>query len=152
MRPFSPFCGTVSNALLLILPDTIRMIAPGVVTTQLSQGPPASSSATDVAGSSDRRPATAQPPLPAPTTMKSHVSICVFPSLSFRGARSANPESRKSYLEIPGLRLTAHPGMTLRHEPQHLLQPRDLSAIGRIEIGEAIEHRAVEHRLQLAQR
>src|ERR1700751_123853 len=75
MRPFSPFCGTVSNAQLLSLLEIIRMIAPGVVTTQLSQAPPASSSATEVAASSDRRLATAQPPLPAPTTTKSNVSV-----------------------------------------------------------------------------
>src|ERR1700682_1289677 len=34
-------------------------------------------------------------------------------SSSFRGAQSANPESRANNLEIPGLRLTAHPGMTV---------------------------------------
>src|SRR5438309_8188950 len=79
MRPFRPFCGTVSNAQLLILPDIIRMMAPGVVTTQLSFLPPASSSATDVPGSSESRPATAQPPEPPPTTMKSNVSVTAHP-------------------------------------------------------------------------
>src|ERR1700751_2327526 len=79
MRPFSPFCGTVSNAQLLSLLEIIRMIAPGVVTTQLSHLPPASSSATEVAASSDSRLATAQPPLPAPTTTKSNVSVTVSP-------------------------------------------------------------------------
>src|ERR1700760_4330911 len=72
MRPLSPCCGTVSNAQLLTLPATIRISANGVVTTQLSFLPPASSSATDVAASSDNRPATAQPPEPAPTTTKSN--------------------------------------------------------------------------------
>src|SRR5215475_8978405 len=75
MRPFRPFCGTVSNAQLLSLLEIIRMMAPGVVTTQLSLRPPASSSATDVPASSDNRPATAQPPEPPPTTTKSNVSL-----------------------------------------------------------------------------
>src|SRR5438045_4008855 len=51
MRPFRPFCGTVSNAQLFTLPPIIRMIAPGVVTTQLSFLAPASSRQTLVAGS-----------------------------------------------------------------------------------------------------
>src|ERR1700760_2725540 len=75
MRPFRPFCGTVSNFQLLIPPEIIRIIAPGDVTTQLSLVPPASSSATDVCASSDSRPATAQPPEPAPTTTKSYSSL-----------------------------------------------------------------------------
>src|ERR1700744_3905458 len=75
MRPFSPFCGTVSNAQLLTLPATIRISANGVVTIQLSFLPPASSSATEVCGFSDKRPATAQPPEPPPTTTKSNVSV-----------------------------------------------------------------------------
>src|ERR1700760_4321718 len=79
MRPFSPFCGTVSNAQLLALPATIRISANGVVTIQLSFLPPASNSATDVPGSSDSRPATAQPPEPAPTTTKSNVSVTNIP-------------------------------------------------------------------------
>src|SRR5256885_1352044 len=79
MRPFSPFCGTVSNAQLLTLPATIRISANGVVTIQLSFLPPASSSAIDVAASSDSRPATAQPPEPAPTTTKSYVSLTNVP-------------------------------------------------------------------------
>src|SRR5262249_47288718 len=83
MRPFSPFCGTVSNAQLLTLPATIRISANGVVTTQLSFLPPASSSATDVAASSDSRPATAQPPEPAPTTTKSNVSVTKVPPVYF---------------------------------------------------------------------
>jgi len=74
MRPLRPACGTVSNAQLLTLPETIRISAPGVVTTQLSSLPPASSSATDVPGSSERRLATAQPPEPPPTTTKSNES------------------------------------------------------------------------------
>src|SRR6516164_3257165 len=81
MRPFNPFCGTVSNAQLLSLPETIRMTAPGVVTTQLSFLPPASSSATEVPASSDSRLATAQPPEPAPTTTKSNVSVTGDPRL-----------------------------------------------------------------------
>src|ERR1700744_3401387 len=84
MRPFRPFCGTVSNFQLLIPPEIIRIIAPGDVTTQLSLVPPASSSATDVAASSDSRPATAQPPEPAPTTTKSNSSLIdVSPLLAF---------------------------------------------------------------------
>src|SRR5882757_6575474 len=79
MRPLRPACGTVSNAQLLSLPEIIRIIAPGAVTTQLSFLPPASSSATDVPGSSERRLATAQPPEPPPTTTKSNVSVTVPP-------------------------------------------------------------------------
>src|SRR5712672_4429515 len=74
MRPLRLACGTVSKAQLLSLLGTISASAPGVVTTQLSPAPPASSSATDVRGSSDSRPATAQPPEPPPTTTKSNVS------------------------------------------------------------------------------
>src|SRR6516165_12824950 len=146
MRPFSPFCGTVLNAQLLSLPEIIRMIAPGVVTTQLSHLPPASSSATEVAASSESRLATAQPPLPAPTTTKSNVSVTATPQilLDHSGAtRSIEPgisRFRVCALCIPERRW-------LRHEPQHLLQPRDLPAIGRIEIGEPVEHRSIEHRL-----
>src|SRR5580704_5275848 len=79
MRPLRPGCGTVSNAQLLSLPEIIRIIAPGEVTTQLSSLPPASSSATDVLASSERRLATAQPPEPPPTTTKSNVSVTVCP-------------------------------------------------------------------------
>src|SRR5258706_12070343 len=75
MRRWGPACGTVSNAQLLTLPAIIRIIAPGEVTTQLLHSPPASSSATDVPGSSESRLATAQPPEPAPTTTKSNVSV-----------------------------------------------------------------------------
>src|SRR5215468_11242199 len=97
MRPFSPFCGTVLKAQLLTVPATISTSAPGVVTTQLSQRPPASSSATDVPASSDSRPATAQPPEPAPTTTKSNVSLTRFPFFpSFRAMPASNPESRDS--------------------------------------------------------
>ena len=84
MRPLRPFCGTVLKAQLLTLPATISTSANGVVTTQLSFLPPASSSATDVAGSSDSRPATVQPPEPPPTTTKSNVSVTFdFPQLLF---------------------------------------------------------------------
>src|SRR5882757_5878890 len=79
MRPLRPACGTVSSAQLLTLPATISTSAPGVVTTQLSFLPPASSSATDVPGSSERRLATAQPPEPPPTTTKSNVSVTACP-------------------------------------------------------------------------
>src|SRR5260370_20208067 len=79
MRPLRPGCGTVSKAQLLTLPEIIRIMAPGVVTTQLSSLPPASSSATDVLGSSERRLATAQPPEPPPTTTKSNVSVTPVP-------------------------------------------------------------------------
>src|SRR6266404_2501463 len=75
IRPLRPACGTVSNAQLLTLPAIIRIIAPGEVTTQLLHSPPASSSATDVPGSSESRLATAQPPEPAPTTTESNLSV-----------------------------------------------------------------------------
>src|SRR5664279_2880517 len=75
MRPLRPFCGTVLKAQLLTLPATISTSANGVVTIQLSFLPPASSTATEVFGSSDSRPATAQPPEPPPTTTKSYVSV-----------------------------------------------------------------------------
>src|ERR1035438_6900936 len=126
MRPWRHGCGTVSNAQLLTLPETISTSAPGVVTTQLSFLPPASSSATEMLGSSERRPATAQPPEPAPTTTKSNVSVTRFPPvLSFSGiGASVAPEC---YLK------------SLRHESQHLFQPCDLGAVGRIKIGQPIE-------------
>ena len=79
MRPFRPFCGTVLKAQLLTLPATISTSANGVVTTQLSFLPPASSSATEVFGSSESRPATVQPPEPPPTTTKSNVSVTRIP-------------------------------------------------------------------------
>jgi hypothetical protein len=37
-------------------------------------------------------------------------------SAPFRGARSANPESRANNLEIPRLSPTAHPGMTMLNQ------------------------------------
>src|SRR6266850_7995117 len=83
MRPLRPFCGTVLKAQLLTGPATISTSANGVVTTQLSFLPPASSSATEVLGSSDSRPATVQPPEPAPTTTKSNVSVTRFPPIFF---------------------------------------------------------------------
>src|SRR4029078_4756108 len=79
MRPLRAFCGTVLKAQLLTLPATISTSANGVVTTQLSFLPPASSSATEVFGSSDNRPATVQPPEPPPTTTKSNVSLTPVP-------------------------------------------------------------------------
>src|SRR5580704_5748570 len=79
MRPLRPACGTVLKAQLLTLPATISTSANGVVTTQLSFLPPASSTATEVEGSSDNRPATAQPPEPPPTTTKSNVSVTRIP-------------------------------------------------------------------------
>src|SRR5579872_592627 len=85
MRPLRPFCGTVSNAQLFVLPAICRIIAPGVVTTQLSSVPPASSNATDVEGSSDSRLATAQPPEPPPTTTKSKLSMSRPPVSFCRG-------------------------------------------------------------------
>src|ERR1700682_2937123 len=86
MRPLRPFCGTVSKAQLLSLLGTIKASAPGVVTTQLSPVPPASSSATDVLESSESRPATVQPPEPPPTTTKSNVSVTRIPP-AFLGAK-----------------------------------------------------------------
>src|SRR3954454_2645429 len=75
MRPLRPFCGTVLKAQVLTFPATMSTSATGVVTTQLSFLPPASSTATEVCGSSDSRPATVQPPEPPPTTTKSYVSV-----------------------------------------------------------------------------
>src|SRR5579872_6436145 len=98
MRPLRPFCGTVLNAQLLILPAIWRISAPGVVTTQLSSVPPASSSATDVVGPSDRRLATAHPPEPPPTTMKSKLSMALPPHFMDRNClvleAQAEPEDR----------------------------------------------------------
>src|SRR6202008_2758652 len=114
MRPFSPFCGTVSNAQLLILPEIIRMIAPGVVTTQLSFLPPASSSATDVPASSVSLPATAQPPEPPPTTTKSNVSLTrVSPVLSanlrFCGSRGKTGSGKRIFEGKQAFSLSQNP-------------------------------------------
>ena len=84
IRPLRPGCGTVLKAQLLTLPEIIRIIAPGEVTIQLSSRPPASSSATEVLGSSDSRLATAQPPEPPPTTTKSNESATATPQLLMR--------------------------------------------------------------------
>ncbi len=90
MRPLRPFCGTVLKAQLLTLPATISTRANGVVTTQLSFLPPASSTATEMFGSSDSRPATVQPPEPPPTTTKSNVSVtCIPPDFLFWQACTA---------------------------------------------------------------
>src|ERR1700730_4209829 len=99
MRPFRPACGTVSKAQLLTLPEIISIIAPGVVTTQLSHPPPASSSATEMLGSSERRLATAQPPEPPPTTTKSNASVMFDPpncSFWFRSVVIARSEATKA--------------------------------------------------------
>jgi hypothetical protein len=79
----------VSKAQLLSLLGTISASAPGVVTTQLAPAPPASSSATDVRGSSESRPATAQPPEPPPTTTKSNVSVTRIPRRSYIDRRAS---------------------------------------------------------------
>jgi hypothetical protein len=89
MRPLRPFCGTVLKAQLLTLPATMSTSANGVVTTQLSFLPPASSTATEMVGSSDSRPATVQPPEPAPTSTKSNVSVTRIPPLFFWQLRMA---------------------------------------------------------------
>src|SRR3954463_4880312 len=86
MRPLRPGCGNVSSGQLLTLPPTISTSATGVVTTQLSFLPPASSSATEVPGSSDRRLANAQPPEPPPTTTQSNVSVTYPPGYCRAGA------------------------------------------------------------------
>ena len=106
MRPLRPFCGTVLKAQLLTLPATISTSANGVVTTQLSFLPPASSSATDVAGSSESRPATVQPPEPPPTTTKSNVSVtrippdfCVLADLDGRAFGGKTPLLRPLWQE-----------------------------------------------------
>src|ERR1700722_2503373 len=108
MRPLRPACGTVSNAQLLTLPETIRISAPGVVTTQLSSLPPASSSATDVLGSSESRLATAQPPEPPPTTTKSNGSVMGIP-LFFYSSSRGDAKHRTRNLEIPGSHLRCAP-------------------------------------------
>src|SRR5664279_299216 len=111
MRPLRPACGTVLKAQLLTLPATISTSANGVVTIQLSFLPPASSTATEVLGSSESRPATAQPPEPPPTTTKSNVSVTrVSPSTavycwSFRDG----PKDQTRNLEIPGSMLRIAP-------------------------------------------
>src|SRR3981081_3125202 len=105
MRPLRPFCGTVLTAQLVTLPATITPSANGVVTTQLSFLPPASSTATEVLGSSESRPATAQPPEPPPTTTKSYVSVTrISPRLwSFCPSFRDGPKDQTRNLEIPGL-------------------------------------------------
>src|SRR3982074_3463 len=130
MRPLRPFCGTVLKAQLLTLPATISTSANGVVTTQLSFLPPASSTATEVLASSDNRPATAQPPEPPPTTTKSNVSVTRISPGVFCSSFRDGPKDQTRNLEIPRcaiaqLRFDAshRPGMTvlvLRHESQHL--------------------------------
>src|SRR6476619_3879090 len=108
MRPLRPACGTVSNAQLLTLPATISTSAPGVVTTQLSFLPPASSSATEVLGSSESRPATVLPPEPPPTTTKSNVSVTCVPPKSLLlvrdSGRSEGTGPGQSWPEAPLLR------------------------------------------------
>src|SRR5262249_43785145 len=95
MRPLTSPGGKVLKAHLLTLPTTISTSANGVVTTQLSFLPPASSSATEVPASSDSLPATAQPPEPPPTTTKSNVSLMRVPLVvfcrSFPTAFAGNP-------------------------------------------------------------
>src|SRR5690242_17650686 len=98
MRPLRPFCGTVLKAQLLTFPATISTSANGVVTTQLSFRPPASSSATDVLGSSESRPATVQPPEPPPTTTKSKMSPTGIPLLFVLLRRSSGAFGRKTPL------------------------------------------------------
>src|SRR3982074_1993478 len=98
MRPLRPACGTVLKAQLLTLPATISTSANGVVTTQLLFLPPASSSATEVCGSSESRPATVQPPQPPPTPTKSYVSVTLvsprilFLVLSFGWSEAPDPQ------------------------------------------------------------
>src|SRR5215472_5470235 len=95
MRPLRPGCGTVSKAQLARL--FFRASANGVVTRQPSLAPPASSSATERRESSDSRPATAHPPEPAPTTMKSKASVtCIFPDLSTLGGFPHQPFGLKA--------------------------------------------------------
>src|SRR6478752_2489355 len=103
MRPLRPFCGTVLKAQLLTLPATISTSANGVVTTQLSFLPPASSTATEVWGSSESRPATAQPPEPPPTTTKSYVSVTRIPPLLLVLHRSWFPELSTAGPRVPPL-------------------------------------------------
>src|ERR1700686_346669 len=108
MRPLRPACGTVLKAQLLTLPATISTSANGVVTTQLSFLPPASSTATEVLGSSESRPATAQPPEPPPTTTKSNVSVTRVPQ-NFFSSFWGDAKHRTRNLEIPGSHLRCVP-------------------------------------------
>jgi hypothetical protein len=116
---------------LLSLPEIIRIIAPGVVTTQLSSLPPASSSAADVPGSSESRLATAQPPEPPPTTTKSNVSVTPVPPifffLSFRSRRQGPRQLEKAMQGVfqGGLRRTFQrlvPGVSLMSLVPRLVQ------------------------------
>src|SRR5450755_2962131 len=109
MRPLRPFCGTVLKAQLLTLPATISTSANGVVTTQLSFLPPASSTATEVLGSSESRPATAQPPEPPPTTTKSYVSVTRVPPNILLSSFRDGPKDQTRNLEIPGSMLRIAP-------------------------------------------
>src|ERR1017187_9756420 len=111
MRPLRPFCGTVLKAQLLTLPATISTSAKGVVTIQLSFLTPASSTATEVLGSSESLPATAQPPEPPPTTTKSNVSVTRVPPefLIFCSSFRDGPNDQPRNLEIPGSMLRIAP-------------------------------------------
>ena len=110
MRPLRPFCGTVLKAQLLTLPATISTSANGVVTTQLSFLPPASSSATDVWGSSESRPATVQPPEPPPTTTKSNVSVTRIPPICILAASALRFERQNSAFAAFMARAVPFPG------------------------------------------
>jgi hypothetical protein len=69
MRSFRPGCGTVENAQLQALRRMMCTAAPvGAMLSAPSLAPPASSSATVTAGSSDSRAASALPAEPAPIT------------------------------------------------------------------------------------
>src|ERR1700750_247036 len=71
MRPLRPGCGTVSNAQLLSLPDTISASPAGGVTTPLSSLPPASRRAPHVS----RTPENPPPPAPPPEAPTNHDKI-----------------------------------------------------------------------------
>src|SRR6266436_5141247 len=129
MRPLRPACGTVLKAQLLTLPATISTSANGVVTTQLSFLPPASSSATEVAGSSDSRPATAQPPEPPPTTTKSNVSVTRIPPLAFAWLIGGNAPLLRGFWQGRGStgvfgRKTCKSGVTKTSETGHWAFPK----------------------------
>src|SRR5947208_5064410 len=171
MRPLRPACGTVLKAQLLSLPGTISASAPGVVTAQLSHPPPASSSATEVLEASESRPATAQPPEPPPTTTKSNVSVTLDPPkclLLFTRRRHCEEQSDEAIqlssdssrgllrgaphrARMRATRWLAMRVSPLRHQSQHLFQPREFPAIRWIKIGQPAERRAIEHRFQFTE-
>src|SRR6266566_836287 len=99
-------------------------------------------------------------------TANSWTTVIVRSDLSAVAQRAKAEATKQSILRHSGMVRRTRPGISrfrvrcfasprndsvLRHEPQHLLQPGDLAAVRRIKIGEPVERRTIEHRLQLAQ-